>query len=51
LVIRFAARPVAEDVEWRRRFFVHFDYVVFWDIIVIIGKQTWSVAWSRWWTW
>jgi hypothetical protein len=36
---------------WRRRFFDHFDYIVLWDIVIIIVEQIGSVAWSRWWKW
>jgi hypothetical protein len=36
---------------WRRRFFDHFDYEILWNIVVVIVKQIWSVAWSRWRTW
>jgi hypothetical protein len=37
--------------DWRRRFFDHLDYEILWNIVIVIVKQIWSVAWSRWRTW
>jgi hypothetical protein len=36
---------------WRRRFFDHFDYIILWNIVIIIVEEIRSVAWSRWWMW